>query len=231
MKSWKLDLLVAIDFTSSNGDPRIPGSLHYQNSIALNDYEESMVAIGNAVAPYTADSLLETTVWGFGCKFQGDLRHIFQCGSERRVFGVDGILQAYKSMFQSDLIMSGPTCVDQVLQGAAVQARRNQLGSVPRYTVLLVITDGICQNIQETERLLHVYSKVPLSVIFVGVGREDFGAMEDLVRDTRDRRPNASFVEFRRHQHDPTSLGRSALQCIPSQLVAYMQENSIEPCL
>lgn len=230
MKSWNLDFTVAIDFTSSNGDPRTPGSLHDQNPITLNDYEETMVAIGNAVAPYTLEGALETSVWGFGCKFGGELRHIFQCGPDPKVRGVGGILQAYRSVFQSDLTMSGPTCFDHVLQAVAVQARKNQQKGIHRYGVLLLISDGICVDAAETKRKLQVYSTVPLSVIFVGVGREEFGAMVSIVEhDSGVSRPNATFVEFRQLQHDPTSLGRSALQNLPSQLVQYMLQQEIEP--
>ena len=229
MQSWKLELAVAIDFTSSNGDPRIPGSLHDRNPVSFNDYEESMVAIGNAIAPYSSEGLLETHVYGFGCRFGDEVRHIFQCGSLPKQQGVDGIVKAYREVLDGELCMSGPTCFDKVLQAAAAQAHRNRQGAVRVYTVLLIITDGICQDMEEAKRLLHRYSSVPLSVIFVGVGRQDFGAMEELVANSPDSRSNATFVEFRRHQHDPTSMGRSALQGLPSQLVHYMLHNEILP--
>lgn len=226
---WKLDFYIAIDFTSSNGDPRIPGTLHDQNPITLNDYEETMVSIGNAVSPYTERGALSTTVWGFGCKFDGALRHIFQCGNEPKVSGVDGILRAYKSVFEADLTMSGPTCFDEVIQAAAVQARKHQQSKAQLYSVLLVITDGISPDVQETKRKLGVYSTVPLSIIFVGVGRADFGRMYQLVAPSGAHRENATFCDFRQHQHDPSSLGRSALQHLPAQFVHYMLQNNISP--
>jgi hypothetical protein len=106
-----LDFMVAIDFTSSNGDPRTPGTLHDQASGTLNDYEESIVGIGAALGKYSE----KFTVWGFGAKFGGVTRHLFQLGDEETVHGgVNGILEVYKNIFQSDLIMSGPTCFDQV---------------------------------------------------------------------------------------------------------------------
>lgn len=228
---WKLDFCVAIDFTSSNGDPRIPGTLHDQSPISLNDFEETIVSIGNAVAPYTQE--LPSTVWGFGCKFGGVVRHLFQCGSSTEVHGVDGILEAYKSVFESDLTMSGPTLFDSVIQAAAVRARKHRQTNTQRYCILLIITDGISQEMEETKRKLSVYGSVPLSVIFVGVGRNDFHAMYDLCEDPQASssggRCMTSFVEFRNHQHDPTALGRSALKEIPSQFVHYMVQNDIQP--
>ena len=130
---WLLDFLIAIDFTSSNGkclasfawviqmsqftnvammgvgDPRIPGTLHDQATESLNDYEECIEGIGGALEQYAE----ACTVWGFGAKFEGVTRHLFQLGS-MPTGTVDSILQAYRSIFQSDLIMSGPTLFDQV---------------------------------------------------------------------------------------------------------------------
>ena len=118
-----LDFTVAIDFTSSNGDPRVPGSLHDQTEDNLNDYQETITAIGNAVAVYSNCF----SVLGFGAKFDGVVRHIFQCGPSPTVQGVEGILDAYQSVFSSDLTMSGPTIFDQIIQATAVKARKYQV--------------------------------------------------------------------------------------------------------
>jgi len=47
-----LSLLVAIDFTGSNGNPRDPGTLHYRSEDTKNPYQEAMSAIGSILAPY-----------------------------------------------------------------------------------------------------------------------------------------------------------------------------------
>jgi hypothetical protein len=98
-----------------------------------------------------------------------------------------------------------------------------------RYTVLLIVTDGIMDDFPETKRRLALYSEMPLSIIFVGVGKADFRSMYALCSPEPGLRRNTTFVEFRRHQHDPTSLGKAALADIPSQLVSYMVQNGIFP--
>jgi hypothetical protein len=118
-----LDFTVAIDFTSSNDDPRVPGTLHDQTEDNLNDYQETITAIGNAVAVYSN----AFSVYGFGAKFAGVVRHIFQCGPTPTVQGVEGILNAYQSVFSSDLTMSGPTIFDQIIQATAVKAKKLQV--------------------------------------------------------------------------------------------------------
>jgi Copine len=224
-----LNLCVAIDFTSSNGAPNLPRSLHYQSSAAYNDYEEAMLAVCSAMDPY---STKEHSCWGFGAKFPPDpvVRHLFQCGPTK-VLGTQGVLAAYKSVFQSDFIMSGPTVLLQVLQAAAIQAKAQHVhmaNTLPTpdlgYTVLLIVTDGMADEFEETHRKLNVYGTVPLSVVIVGVGQSaDYTRMHYLCNATAaGSRPIATFVEFRSHQHDPTSLGRAALQQIPSQVCEYM---------
>jgi hypothetical protein len=221
-KNCRIDFCVAIDFTSSNGDPREENSLHYQCNGSLNDYEETITAIGEALNVYSKTE--DYSVWGFGAKFGGEVRHVFQCGVNKTVNGVDGIITAYKSMFENDLTMSGPTDFRSVIQTAAVRARKNHLSATENsvlYTVLLVITDGIMENLQETQQKLAAYSEMPLSIVFVGVGRSDFRQMHELC-GISGRRCNTTFVDFRRHQHDPSALGEAALQNVPIQMCEYM---------
>jgi Copine len=219
-----IDFCVAIDFTSSNGDPAKEESLHFQNEETLNDYEETISTIGQALAQYSDSD--QHAVWGFGAKYGNVVRHIFQCGPTPTVTGVDGILAAYRSVFQSDLTMSGPTDFTQVLQAAAARAKRHHdnIHDSICYTVLLVITDGIMHDFETTRQRLDFYSTMPLSVLFVGVGRSDFARMHQMCQDSG---RNTTFVAFRQHQHDPTALGKEALRNIPLQLCRYMQRQGI----
>jgi hypothetical protein len=68
-------------------------------------------------------------VWGFGAKFNDIVRHIFQLGPSSTVSGDEGVLEAYKSVFRSDLVMSGPTVFLQVIQAAALRARKYHVRS------------------------------------------------------------------------------------------------------
>ena len=102
------------------------------------------------------------------------------------------------------------------------------MAGAKRYLVLLVVTDGIMDNFEETREKLAVYCEVPLSVIFVGVGRADFTMMHALcdTPPSASRRKNTSFVEFRQHQHDPRSLAETALKELPNQISDYLLQNS-----
>lgn len=43
---------IAIDFTGSNGDPRLPNSLHYINPQGYNEYLSAIWAVGNVIQDY-----------------------------------------------------------------------------------------------------------------------------------------------------------------------------------
>lgn len=51
----QINLMVAIDFTASNGDPRFTNSLHYRNPYQPNEYEKAIQTIGSILAPYDWD--------------------------------------------------------------------------------------------------------------------------------------------------------------------------------
>lgn len=118
-----INFSVAVDFTGTNGDPRKTESLHYVlDCESNNDYQEVIQEVGTAVVQLSSDTPTECNIWGFGAKFGNEVKHIFQCGTPV-VEGVDGLLEAYRGMFEHELIMSFPTVFDSVIQAAAVKSR------------------------------------------------------------------------------------------------------------
>ena len=220
-----IDLCVAIDFTSSNGDPRLPGTLHYRDEEGLNDFEETIVSVGKAISRYSKSK--EFPVWGFGAKYSGKVRHIFQLGNAAVSKGIVGVLDAYKSVFLTDLTMSGPTDITSVVKAAASRASKFEDGAL-RYGILLVLTDGIVSDADATKTLLHAISDLPLTVLIVGIGAADFAEMGEIVEYSNSTsRANVSFVSYREHQDDPTSLSTAALKDIPDHIAEYFAGKGI----
>lgn len=224
-KGCDLNCFIAIDFTSSNGDPKLESSLHYQ-SPSLNVYEETIAT----VAGYLEEQVNVSSgysVWGFGAKFVGDgvVRHVFQCGNET-CHSVADILDAYKSIFSLGFTMSGPTVFDKVMQGAAYRAKQSmehiQAGRF-QYNLLLIITDGTVQNMEETRRKMTVYRDLPLSIILVGVGRADMQELRMLCQEFPDK---SIFVDFRENQSNPAELANAALGDLPRQITKYINNKS-----
>lgn len=228
----EMNVCVAIDFTGSNGDPRKPGTLHYLNSGGRNDYEKAISACVGILQKYDADK--QFPVWGFGAKYGGVVRHCFQCGGADKHAGVQGVLNAYKSVFSSGLIMSGPTVFDEAIRTAGAHAESAQEAAKRQggqcYTVLLILTDGAVSDAQAAARALNDVSKAPLSVVIIGVGDADFSDMQFLDdQHPIGKRDIAQFVQFNHHRDSSQSLTSATLSEIPGQLSGYFQSMGIEP--
>ena len=74
-----------------------------------------------------------------------------------------------------------------------------------QYFVLLIITDGIITDLEQTKLAIINACELPMSLIIVGVGNEDFSAMEELDGDEKKLRVHnkiasrdiVQFVPFR----------------------------------
>jgi hypothetical protein len=229
----QLDVVVAIDFTGSNGDPRQPGTQHHFHSDGgLNDYEKASTSIVDILEKYDTNKMFP--VFGFGAKYDGVVHHAFQCGESEEVHGAQGVLDAYHATFQSGLIMSSPTDITQVIQKSAERAEtklEEALASDDQtYTILLILTDGAVSDVDLTTACLQEVSDKPMSIVIVGIGGADFSAMQFL-DDFRkqDSCDIVQFVEFNKHSRDAADLSSATLKEVPNQLVAYFQKRSIEP--
>ena len=50
-----MNLMLAVDFTASNGKSWSPNSLHYQNPYQPNQYQQSMRSVGEILMHYDSD--------------------------------------------------------------------------------------------------------------------------------------------------------------------------------
>ena len=69
----QLNLIVAVDFTGSNGSPTAQGSLHYINSAQPNQYQLALRGVWDILSNYDSDHRIPA--YGFGAKphFNGGL--------------------------------------------------------------------------------------------------------------------------------------------------------------
>ena len=81
------------------------------------------------------------------------------------------------------IYMGGPTFFSSVMDvfiDFAVEGR-----DLKTYFILLILTDGEIHDMVETKRMIVEASKLPCSVIIVGVGSEDFEMMVELDSDEK----------------------------------------------
>ena len=82
-------------------------------------------------------------------------------------------------------------------------------------------------------------SSLPLSIIIVGVGSEDFSSMDVLDADDEPlysrtykkymERDIVQFVPFREFKNNPVILAKETLEEVPNQLLSFFQKERIVP--
>jgi len=242
MGGTQINLVVAIDYTASNGDPNSSNSLHYMNPNGLlNQYAQVVSTVGNILLAYDSDGKVPT--YGFGARLpDGTVSHCFHVNGTNNpeVVGVQGILQAYYQSFYSGVKLYGPTNFGPIINVSAQIARNlHQTNEdVQAYLILLIITDGEITDLPETIREIIESSYLPMSIVIVGVGSgTDFGKMNFLDGDTNLLRNGTrvalrdivQFVPFNRFNGNLPALAAATLAEIPFQFLSYMKMNNIKP--
>ncbi|XP_071692312.1 protein BONZAI 1-like [Rutidosis leptorrhynchoides] len=238
----EMNFMVAIDFTASNGNPRLPDSLHYIDySGRPNAYQKAIQDVGGVLQFYDHDK--QFPAWGFGARpIDGPVSHCFNLngssGTVSTVAGIQGIMTAYEQAL-SNVSLAGPTLFGPVITCAASIASQSVAANEHKYFVLLIITDGVITDLQETMDALVKASDLPLSILIVGVGGADFKEMEILDADKGEKlksttgrvasRDIVQFVPFRDVQGEEMSVVQSLLAELPSQFLTYMRNNGIQP--
>ncbi|CAN6471893.1 unnamed protein product [Victoria cruziana] len=79
----ELNFMVAIDFTASNGNPRLPDSLHYiDHNGRLNAYQQAIIEVGEVLQFYDTDKRFPA--FGFGARpIDGPVSHCFNLSGSR----------------------------------------------------------------------------------------------------------------------------------------------------
>ncbi|XP_073930749.1 RNA-binding protein 12 isoform X5 [Castor canadensis] len=256
MGGCQINFTVGIDFTGSNGDPSSPDSLHYLSPTGVNEYLTALWSVGSVVQDYDSDKLFPA--FGFGAQVPPDwqVSHEFALNfnpSNPYCAGIQGIVDAYRQALPQ-VRLYGPTnfapiinhvarfAAQAVHQGTSSERRSASVykwACPQQYFVLLLLTDGAVTDVEATREAVVHASKLPMSVIIVGVGGADFQAMEQLDADggplrTRSgevaARDIVQFVPYRQFQNAPReALAQTVLAEVPTQLVSYFKAQGWAP--
>uniref|UniRef100_A0A674NFB5 Copine-3 n=1 Tax=Takifugu rubripes TaxID=31033 RepID=A0A674NFB5_TAKRU len=239
MGGCQINFTIAIDFTGSNGDPRLPNSLHYINPQGYNEYLSAIWAVGNVIQDYDSDKMFPA--FGFGAQIPPRMQvsHEFPINFNPSNPFCAGVIQAYQQCLPQ-VKLYGPTNFSPIINHVAQfgkQAVHQQTAS--NYFVLLIITDGVITDMDETRSAIVNASSLPMSIIIVGVGGADFTAMEFLDGDDgilrsatgqAAMRDIVQFVPFRQFQNAPQEmLTQSVLAEIPGQVTSFFNTMKLKP--
>ena len=129
------------------------------------------------------------------------------------VDGLDGVISAYKSSLKN-VNLYGPTNFAPIVEMVCDMAEEEKVSQVhQKYFILLIITDGIINDMQKTIDQIVRGSTLPMCIIIVGVGSDDFESMDILDADDvplysqkykkHMEADIVQFVPFREFRNDP----------------------------
>uniref|UniRef100_A0A672PGU1 Copine-2 n=1 Tax=Sinocyclocheilus grahami TaxID=75366 RepID=A0A672PGU1_SINGR len=227
---------------SSNGNPREPSSLHYINPMGSNEYLSAIWAVGQIIQDYDTDKMFPAL--GFGAQLSPDWKvsHEFAINfnpTNPFCSGVEGIVQAYSNCLPH-IRFYGPTNFAPIINHVARFATQAlQQDTAAQYFTLLIITDGVISDMDETRHAIVQAAKLPMSIIIIGVGNADFTAMEFLDGDSSALRSYTGeeavrdivqFVPFRDFRNAPKeTLAKSILAELPQQVTQYFKQRNLSP--
>ncbi|XP_052731621.1 protein BONZAI 1 isoform X3 [Vigna angularis] len=153
---------------------------------------------------------------------------------------LDYLAGGFELNFMVAVDFTGPTLFGPVISTAALIASQSVANGGRKYFVLLIITDGVVTDLQETKDAIVKASDLPLSILIVGVGGADFKEMEVLDADKGERlessygrvasRDIVQFVPFREVQSG-FSVVQALLAELPTQFLTYVRSRDIQPNL
>lgn len=129
----------------------------------------------------------------------------------------------------------GPTYFGPCI-GTFVNYVRENL-SQPLYHIMLILTDGDIHDMSATKDLIVEASTLPISIIIVGIGNEDFELMVELDADEAvlrnhngqaAQRDIVQFVKFNDYRSAGIhALAEEVLREVPEQVISYLSSNNI----
>lgn len=226
-----INLYIGIDYTASNGDPLSSKSLHYINSLEPNPYERAIRNCGNIVAYYDDDQ--KFPVFGFGGippnSNVASFCFSINFAEDPEICGIDNVVNAYKQSLKI-VKLYGPTNFKYLIQHVNNCIKRSLLVNKWSYAILMIVTDGLICDMEDTIDEIIESSKLPISIIIIGVGSADFYNMNILDGDDiplknrkgeQIERDNVQFVEYSKFEGNYDKLGEQVLEEIPRQTQEY----------
>ena len=125
----ELNMILAIDFTASNGTPTASNSLHYMNPNSLNQYQMAIQSVGQILLNYDSDKKIPAFGFGAALKFPmmqtKTAVHCFPLSGDHSCidsFGLEHLMQLYVNALKS-VSLAGPTYFAPLVEEAAKLAQ------------------------------------------------------------------------------------------------------------
>ena len=241
IKNGQINLDIAIDYTKSNRPPNVPNSLHYKEAKGGNDYEKVIKLFGKIISNYDYEQLFH--VYGFGGipPNSKEVSHCFNINfndDNPEIETIENIIKYYRESLDK-VILYGPTYLAPIIKKVMQGIKEELENSIQEnhYHILLMLTDGIISDMKDTADCIVEASKLPLSIIIVGIGDANFKKLQILNEDDKQpmfnsfgeiiKRDIVQFFEFNSFKdrtdlvNNSIELTEEALKIIPRQIEEY----------
>ena len=182
---YDISLIGALDFTYSNGLQNNPNSLHHISD--KNQYIQAINSVGKILDQYDSDKVYPIYGFGGAPTYMGsnEVSHCFPLNGQKNnpeIAGIENVIKTYKEN-SGKVKLLGPTLFAPVLRQTRDLINKEQ--NKKMYYILLVLTDGEIHDMEETMAEIAGFSdeNLPVSIIIVGIGSENFSNMVKLDGD------------------------------------------------
>lgn len=244
----QLRMIMAIDFTKSNGDPNQKGTLHEYNENELNPYEKSLTVCGDIIKLYATHNTIPCFGYGAILPNRTEVSHCFPLNLDSNsnsnsakenyeIEGMDNVLEAYNKTIRK-IEFKHPTyfspIINKVIQIAKKDLQKNEMV----YNILVMLTDGKIEDRKDVVNAICEAAELPIIIIIVGVGKEHFDDMIKLERnamflqDSKGKqvcRDILDFIEFDKYSDDVLQLKDKIFEEVPDQICEYFTIKEINP--
>jgi hypothetical protein len=151
------------------------------------------------------------------------------------ILTIDNVIKVYHNCLDK-LTFAGPTYFSPIIRNVInkVKEKKNDL----EYNILMILTDGNIDDLQNSIDAIVEASFEPLSIIIVGVGDADFSQM--VILDGNEiplvssknviwSRDDVQFIHFNEFRNDEKRLAKEILEEIPRQIIEFYTKNNYTP--
>ena len=151
------------------------------------------------------------------------------------IYTINNILKVYRQCLDK-LTFAGPTFFAPIINKVIENIRRTDNNM--EYNILMILTDGVIDDMDSTIDALVEGSYLPLSVIIVGIGNADFTKMDILdgndiplvsKQQIRWCRDIVQFIRYNKYKNNDHILTKEILEEIPRQIIEYYTQNNYNP--
>ena len=236
----QIALSIGIDFSNKNKEYNLNN--HNINENGFNEFENAIYLCSNILGYYDYDQ--KYPAYGFGAWFDDDVTRIgfpsffnLNLASYPEIEKIENVLKAYRNLIKGhNFLISSKVFFAPLIR--KIMKNINQKNNVFEYNILLILSTGVIDDLQETIDVLVEACLLPLSIVIVGIGDGDFKNMETLDGDTfpltssdgkKRIRDIVQFVPFSKHKNDMEKLSMEVLAEIPRQVLEFYTIKNLKP--